>query len=111
MNPYTNLILLPKSAQETEMVDKTEEIAECSYDTVSQRMRVRLEVGGYQYHKAGTKQYVPDIHAAQARRQEHYGQDTLHTTGKLHAKVHGRQRPRQGPCVQGTVSGVGYCTI
>lgn len=50
MNPYTNLILLPKSAQEPEMVDKTEEIAECNYDAASQKMRVRFLSGSKEYY-------------------------------------------------------------
>lgn len=49
MNPYTNLILLPKSAQEPEMVDKTEQIAECSYDKMNGKMRVRFKAGNKDY--------------------------------------------------------------
>ena len=50
MNPYANLILLPKNAQEPEMVDKTEQVAECSYDALNRKMRVRFKAGSKDYY-------------------------------------------------------------
>lgn len=74
MNLHYHLILAPKNAREPELVDKTDRIAECCYDKMSGKMRVRYKSGSkdYYYSYENIKWYTnpKEVDAGQVRVRE-----------------------------------------